>query len=279
MTTQYLLDKSYQIAKKGKRLGSKIKYLPRTSHLLCRYPNILFEEKKYIFIISHIRSRSSLLSHILGSNPAIAGSFESQISYLKPIDFLHLRILVHLANQGKKHTDFYLDKILWNNHNIAPDIYQKENLRFVFLLRNPQETIRSIIHMGNKLNLKFYQEPEWISRYYTERLNNIRQWSEMIPHERAFFVDSEKIIQHTDQTLDHLSNWLGLKERLTPHYTIFANTGKPILGDPLENIKNGKIIKKRVSDRDLEFPKNLFNTINASYKDCRKALSESFAGV
>ena len=109
---------------------------------LAKNPQIILDNRGYIFILSHMRSRSTLLAHILGSNPEIGGYFELHKSYLNWLDLIILRLRVQLDNKNIK---FALDKILWNRLQISEKICLKENLKIIFLLRKPEDTIKSII--------------------------------------------------------------------------------------------------------------------------------------
>lgn len=133
---------------------SRIAKLKKILVLLCRNPQIVFGNMGYIFIMSHMRSRSSLLSHILGSNPAISGYSESHHSYLDWKHFARLRIRAYSGNRGKSNLKYTLDKILWNNYRISNQMCLKENLKIIFLLREPEDTLKSIINMEIFLEIK-----------------------------------------------------------------------------------------------------------------------------
>src|SRR6056297_3250288 len=101
------------------KMASGIDKLKKLSLLLLKNPHILFNNKEYIFILSHIRSRSTLLSHILGSNPSISGYSESHNSYSNWKDFARMRIRIYHANTNKSNPKFFLDKLLWNHNYVS----------------------------------------------------------------------------------------------------------------------------------------------------------------
>src|SRR6185436_15808518 len=74
----------------------------------------------FLFVVSHMRSYSSLLCHILGSHPAISGYSEAHQSYFGRND------LDRLARTVREHTEeaalkpYVLDKVLHDNTEIAP---------------------------------------------------------------------------------------------------------------------------------------------------------------
>ena len=57
-------------------------------------PLNIFFKPKYLFIFSHMRSRSSVLSHILGSNSQICGYSELQIPYIDKASIEKMRSLL-----------------------------------------------------------------------------------------------------------------------------------------------------------------------------------------
>ena len=47
--------------------------------------------RRYLFVLGHMRSYSSLLCHILGSHPQINGYCETHVKYRSRFDLLRLR--------------------------------------------------------------------------------------------------------------------------------------------------------------------------------------------
>ena len=76
----------------------------------------------FLFVVSHMRSYSSLLCHILGSHPEISGYSETHQSYLGRND------LDRLAKTVREHTGetalnrILLDKVLHNHADIESGI-------------------------------------------------------------------------------------------------------------------------------------------------------------
>jgi hypothetical protein len=67
---------------------------------ICSHPGIFFPFQSYIFLISHMRSFSSLACHLLSSSSEIDGYKENHLSYTKGIDFLRLRYKTVEAIEG-----------------------------------------------------------------------------------------------------------------------------------------------------------------------------------
>jgi hypothetical protein len=66
-----------------------------------------FSRTQYLFVISHMRSRSSLLSHILGSHPQVIGYSELHQSYQRWSDLLWRRTLAYLERRGGYETSTF----------------------------------------------------------------------------------------------------------------------------------------------------------------------------
>ena len=234
----------------------------------------------FIFIMSHMRSRSSLLSHILGSNPAISGYYESRQSYLNWEDFARLRIHAYFDNTGKSNPKFALDSILWNSYRISNQMCLEKKLKIIFLLREPEDTLKSIIYMGNKIGDQNFKDPDWALKYYCDRVKTIKDYyASRIPYQNGLFIDSDKIIQHTDYLLKRLSNWLELEVELSSNYLIFKHTGKKGYGDPLDNIKKGRIIKNKTDYQGINISPSILHKAKAVHDSCKKMLLKTYESI
>jgi hypothetical protein len=58
-------------------------------------PSNYISNNRYIFILSHMRSRSSLLSHILGSNREINGHSELHQNYTGRKSLLEMKLNIY----------------------------------------------------------------------------------------------------------------------------------------------------------------------------------------
>ncbi len=113
-------------------------------------PAIILGKKKYIFILSHMRSYTSLLSHILGSHREICGYSETGQSYFGIYDLIMLRYKVCLANNNRLEGRFILDKILHNGCSISDQVMNRDDVYIIFMLRKPEETIKCLIKYWRK---------------------------------------------------------------------------------------------------------------------------------
>ena len=104
-----------------------------------------------LFVLSHMRSYSSLLSHVLGSHPDIDGYCETRLRYRFPLDVMRLHWKVTRLTGEPLRGRFVLDKIL-HNYAVSRAILENPRTRAVVLLREPREVGQSIIHMGRHLD-------------------------------------------------------------------------------------------------------------------------------
>ena len=121
---------------------------PETSVPFVQGPAVFTSKKKYLFVLSHMRSYSSLLAHILGSHEEISGYSEIHQSYRWWYDLMRLRYKVYLANNNQLNGRFVLDKMLHNRSYISDSILNRNDVHIILMLRNPEDTARSIINMG-----------------------------------------------------------------------------------------------------------------------------------
>ena len=205
-------------------------------------PRTLVSPPRCIFIVGHMRSRSSLLAHILGSNPQIHGYVERHRSYVngrKLFKFVLESMTEAEDPSGKKYA---LDKILNNACWIAPEIVRSPQIRYIILVRQPRATIESIVRMGALMDIDRYHDPEQAIDYYCQRLGVLLGYAELL-QDKAFFVESDDLLDAPAGTLGNLSNWLELDTPLESSYDLFEKTGKPHFGDMSPNINLGRIVR------------------------------------
>ncbi len=224
---------------------------------------------KYIFIISHMRSRSSVLSHVLGSNLDICGYSELHISYLGRNSLLKMRFKLFNQLKSRLKGKFLLDKLL-HKYSLSSKVIKISKPRIIFLVREPESTIKSIINMGYVTAADAYKDPIVATEYYCTRLTELEEFAKKI-EAKAFLVISDDLVDHTSDVLADLTNWLELKTPLAKEYNLFSDTGKFNIGDPLPNIKSG-VLKKTEGYPDITIPQELLERAQASFLKCTTTL-------
>ena len=103
--------------------------------------------RRYLFVLGHMRSYSSLLCHILGSHPQIDGYCETHVKYRTRFDLLRLRSRVVKLTGEPLSGRYVLDKVL-HNYPLASSILRSPNTLSIVLVRRPVPTVQSIVNMG-----------------------------------------------------------------------------------------------------------------------------------
>lgn len=221
--------------------------------------------KQYILIISHMRSYSTLLSHILGSHPEISGYAECHQSYKRMSDFQLLEEKITSHYDAELHGRYLLDKMLHNYIKISKSVLRSEQVRVIFLLREPLPTIQSILKMSELPDQPYkYSVPEKVSNYYINRIKTIQNFARKTPY-KAAYIESNRIIHDSDVLLNGLTDWLELKSPLKQDYKIFKLTGIPGKGDPTSMIKKGRIEKIPGDRNEYPVPEKLIEKAQKDY--------------
>jgi len=192
-----------------------------------------------LFVLSHMRSFSSLLVHILASSPELSGNREMHRSYSSMSD-VH-KVANELTSSTPQVTA--VDNLLHNHHTLSEDVRSSSDCTWIVSIRQPFPTLKSLWRWGGGKAMPF-REPGQALAYYEQRLTHL---AELAPSLATGFVllRADRIVNHTDASLDLLSSALTLKAPLTQNYEIDASTGDPANGDFSRFIRRGRVVKKR----------------------------------
>lgn len=251
------------------RIRHQITKAKQISSLIFR-PGNAFCKVKHLFVFSHMRSRSSLLSHILGSNPGICGYSELHQNYNARLNLFALRAALNREQQCSLENKYLLDKILFSRQ-VSDAIFERAKPKVILLLRKPGDSIRSLMKMGRSTSIEWHKDPEAVSSYYNASMVWLQGYAERL-REDFFFIESDSLIENTQSVLEQLTKWLSLDNVLNEKYYIFKNTGKAWHGDPSSNIKTG-YVKKTSKHTDMELPESLLDQAELSYLICKDRLS------
>ncbi len=231
---------------------------------------IRFRKKPFriLFILSHMRSGSSLLTHLLNSNPEIIGYGETHINYSSELDFKTLMFKVYWTIKDYQMNHKYvLDKVLHNHKFLADDFLVSDQVYSLFLIREPQRTLASILeikpHWSEEKALNYYQERLEILESYAKLINNKKQ---------SFFITHEQLINQTDLVFNSLKKFLQTRTSFSEQYETLRTTGRRGIGDSSENIKAGRIIRNR-RQLDTKFSGELVEKATHSFRQCLTTLS------
>ena len=198
---------------------------------------LLQRPQQYVFILGHMRSGSTLLSHLLLSHRDITGYGESNLVYRDRGDLAQLVWTTHRLRRQLAPRRHVIDQV---NHNymvedqrllLAPDV------RVIFLVRSPLAAITSLIHSIEGP----VGEPAGAAGYYAERLGCLIDYADMLPAGRSMLVRYEALVAEPAPVLDKLTRFLALDSALSPNYRQFDFTGQR--GDRSDNIRAGRVIE------------------------------------
>lgn len=197
------------------------------------------EPGRILLILAHMRSGSSLLQHVLASNPAVIGRGERNKSYRTPWDLDRLVVDV-CANQKvvpKKELTF-VDQINHGRLIERESILVHPRVKKIFLLREPFGAIGSIVHVLGK---HYDIDLDRAVRYYVNRLRELRGYAEAeSSRSKQFFLTYGDLVGDArGRVLSSLGDFLGLERELAEDYRTFSFTGRS--GDPGPKILSGRI--------------------------------------
>ena len=194
---------------------------------------------RYLFVLAHPRSGSTMVSHVLQTHPDIIGFGEHHEGYETQSDLEALATRNAFFDRSPATTRRYtMDKIVWNHHELSDTVLHDPATRFVFLAREPEATLESYRRMFTDMTTD-----ERRCDSYEHRLTGMIDLAERIGDaSRMRFVTYENLTQRTEPTLAELTDFLELEVPLSENYDLNSKSGSQSWGDPSEHIKAGKII-------------------------------------
>jgi len=222
---------------------------------------------RYIFIDSHMRSGSTLLAHILFSNPDIIGYGETHIRYESEEDFKDLICHVYTSLHTLRMPEVYvIDKIL-NSGYINESIVRSEKLHKIFLLRRPEATLRSLLHVISDW------DSERAATYYMKRLSALADEAKAADDKkRCLYITYEQILYQTDKVFAVMRDFLGLRHALSERYDVTPKMHMGGIGDWLANIKSGRIIRGHTTSPETHMPPEILDHAATAYESCSSVL-------
>lgn len=226
-----------------------------------------FWPTQYVFILGHMRSRSTLLAHLLGSHPEIRGYTESHIKYRNRWDLARLRWHTVLADRRWPSGRWLLDKQLHNRMYVPAQLRNSNRFRAIVLVRNPRDAIRSIVRMGEASGNRRDADPRHATAYYCERLTTLTGLAIEF-RDRALLVDADALVHSTEKCLAAIGRHLALSRPLRAVYRIGPYTGRAGKGDMSPTIKRGVIVDTRNSRSTDPLPPSLAESVDRLHRHC-----------
>ena len=203
-------------------------------------------EKKMLFVLGHMRTGSSLLVHILTSNPGIVGYGETHSVYTQPQDFG--AVTAHICRRLRRvpgNEAYMLDKVLHKYQVARDEVLLHPSVRLVFMIRRPVMALSSIVRqVGHTFS------PERAREHYIGQIKWMQATAQRLDPTRWTFVTYQDLVEETAQVFERLERFLGVDEPMTETYRTTRFTGVRGVGDAGTHIESGRI--KRNIDRTVD---------------------------
>lgn len=214
--------------------------------------------RRFALIIAHMRSGSSLLDHLLLQHPLVAGAGERNAAYRDAGDLTRLVTDAYVAQRRLarraaifvdqvNHDRFLETAFLERGHPGSPLLPTRDALRPIFLIRQPQPAIASMVDvLGQHYGFTLAQAID----YYQARLQSLGDLVSELPRERCLWIAFEDLVTTPEPILRGLEHYLDLPmPALTPTYPTHRFTGGA--GDPSEVIRRGTVTPRPARTLDL----------------------------
>jgi hypothetical protein len=162
---------------------------------------------------------------------------------------------------------YILDKVLHDQKFLEQSFLQSDAVKTIFLLREPQRTLASI------LDIKPHQNEQHALGYYTGRLATLESYARLInSKEKSLFITHDQVLNQSQLVFNILQSHLDTKTGFSEEYRVLKTTGSRGIGDSSENIKAGKIIKQ-ARKLDIEISDSVLTQAQKAYDRCYETLS------
>ena len=220
-----------------------------------------------ILIMGHMRSGSTLLLHLLMSHSQIIGCGERNTAYRAPRDLDRLAVESRLrAGSLLRAYQYAADQINHTRFTPVERLLDHARVRLLFLVREPEPTIASIIAVAGRYYPSFGWTVERAAAYYMERLHALERIASGLANPASgIFLTHDDLVRRSVETLHLLERYLNLAESLSPRYDLQEFTGRR--GDPMDGVRRGRIDPLR-PDRRIELPEEVLARVRASHASC-----------
>jgi hypothetical protein len=224
-----------------------------------------------LLILGHMRSGSTLLLHLLMTNPEVAALGERGAVYASSADLARAALAVRLARRSPfRRLRYVADQV--NHNHLTPNsrLLQDPRVRVLFLLRRPEPSLASIL----ELYRAHYQQSWSVSQavdYYVERVAVLMELAQSLPSPAcAALIRYETLTDLPQETLEALRLFLGLQQGFMQTYATYSFTGKH--GDPGPNIFAGRIIRQKPTPH-IHLSRPDLERITKAYTQCSGVLA------
>lgn len=222
-----------------------------------------------LFIMSHMRSGSTLLLHLLLTTPEIIACGERGVAYRGPLDLDKLAVDARIVQRAPLRRVRYAADQIHHDHLVPEaDLLRHDRVRCLFLIRDPPSAIASLVRLSQT-----GPDPWSVGQaadYYTSRLATLARYATTAALGRdALALTYDDLVHHTPATLGRLQAFLGLHSPLREQYARQPFTGR--LGDRSVHIQTGQVVRHRPA-APLPLAAGEAERAEHAYRDCARAL-------
>lgn len=230
---------------------------------------LLGEDTGIVLVLAHMRSGSTLLTHILLSHPDILGCGERNAVYSSSRDLERLKLDArYRRREYLRRYRYVADQVNHTRFLTNQEVLNDPRVRKIFLVRAPEPSLASMVDV---LGHYYGTTLEEAASYYAERLAALADHAEQLRDpETALFLTYDDLVGRTQDTLGALADFLGLAEPLSERYRRFDFTGRR--GDPAEHIHAGRVLRAK-PPRRVPLPAGLLAEARQRYDDCVATLA------
>lgn len=209
-----------------------------------------------LFILAHMRCGSTALANILCSRPDISGYGEAHIRYDGREALGRLAINQLRRGGWKPGARFLFDKVLHDRHDdaVPPEFFDS---RAIFVIRRPEEAIRTIVTLFTRLGRDEYTTLEEAADYYAQRLAGLERLWLRYPKQRRIGLTHGVLMTDPEAALGRISDRLEIMPALENRYVSLAASRRGGGGDPLSSGLHARIVPNLGRGEEVAMPLDL----------------------
>lgn len=226
--------------------------------------------RRYLFVLGHMRSGSTLLVHLLATNPNVAVVGESHIRYSRKGDLKRLSSwLERELGERAGNAQLHVDKILHGKY-LAPGLLARLNVNLIYIVREP---VASIASMMSRFGPKWGWTMQDACRYYVRQLETLASYVRAHGG-TAVAVDYDDLVDRTEKSLVLLQRVTGVTGGFKAEYEVLPVVGRDKVGDSSSKIRRGRVVREK-REPGICIPDQARRELLGSYRSLWELLSKS----
>jgi hypothetical protein len=195
-----------------------------------------------VWILSHMRSGSTLLTHLAASHRDVISAGERNAIYATPADLDRAVAEVHVeAFALRMRARYVLDQINHDRFVADERLFLHPRVRALVLVREPQGALSSMLALFGRT--RGWGIEECLAAYLS-RLGTLERWAGSMD-ERARWIEYDDLARDSRRAAIDLSRWLALEPPLSgERYRLRPFTGRR--GDKSDRIRSGRVLTPAV---------------------------------